>query len=302
MAAVQKFDAYQMVTDRITALLEQGLIPWARPWSDSAACAWSHDSGRPYSFVNQMLLADPGKKYTSIQELLADVKGEWITYKQAIDEGGHVRKGEHGRSVVFFKIAERKTGETDDNGNEVVTTYPILKSYTVFRIDQCEGIRQKHNVNTRTSAIASDATADSIAAEYIHKYGITCNEIESNQAYYSPMIDTVVVPLREQFTSAAEFYSTLYHELTHSTGHKDRLNRLTGCAAFGSEDYSTEELTAEIGSASILATLGIETESSFRNSAAYVQNWLRALKNDKKMIVVASARAEKAIRMILGIE
>ena len=115
------------------------------------------------------------------------------------------------------------------------------------------------------------------------------------------MLDTVVTPLPEQFKDRAEYYSALFHELVHSTGHATRLNRLTECAAFGSEVYSTEELVAEIGSASILATLGIETEASMSNSAAYIKGWLKALKNDKRMIVTASAKAEKAIRMILNI-
>lgn len=299
---MEKFDAYQMVTDRITALLEQGLIPWARPWSSVAACAWSHNDGRQYSLINQMLLADPNKKYSSMAELLKDVTGEWITFEQAKKEGGHVKKGAKGRPVVFFKVYEKKTEETDENGEQVTQKFPVLKRFTVFRVADCEGIKQRYNNEETSNVIPADATADSIAADYVHRFGITCNEVKSNRAYYSPAIDTVVVPLRSQFSSSAEFYSTLYHELTHSTGHKDRLNRLTKTAAFGNGEYSTEELTAEIGAASILATLGIETAESFRNSVGYIQGWLKALKDDKKMIVVAAARAEKAIRLILGID
>ncbi len=112
----------------------------------------------------------------------------------------------------------------------------------------------------------------------------------------------MVTPLPEQFQDSAEYYSTLFHELTHSTGHESRLNRLDKCAAFGSEIYSTEELVAEIGSASLLATLGIETGETLTASAAYIKNWLKAVKNDKRMVVAAASRAEKAVRMILNVK
>lgn len=305
----QKFDAYQMVTDRIVALMESGIIPWARPWSAAAHAsmpsgAWSRRNGESYSLVNQMLLADPDKKYANMNELLDDVRGEWLTFKQALDLGGNVRKGEKGRKVVFFKINEKKTDEKDEEGKEIVKRIPILKAYTVFRVDQCEGIEQKWHKDTAeetANTFVDDLTAEDVIADYIRREGVTMNHVASNRAYYQPSLDTVVLPLKEQFNSAAEYYSTAMHELAHSTGHESRLNRLHGVAAFGDEVYSTEELTAEICSASILATLGIDTEGSLRNSAAYVQSWLKALKNDKKMIVVASARAEKALQMLLDI-
>ena len=300
--STQKFDAYQMVTDRIVALMENGLIPWARPWTgvDTCSGAWSRRDGRAYSMVNQMLLADPDKKYSSWFDLLNDVRGEWLTFKQALDLGGNVRKGEKGRKIVFFKINERK--KTDEDGEETIERFPILKAYTVFRVDQCEGIEQKwYTGKEERPDIAEDFTAEDVIADYIRREGVTLNHVEGNRAYYTPALDTIVLPLRNQFVSSAEYYSTAFHELAHSTGHESRLNRLSGVAAFGDDVYSTEELTAEICSASILATLGIDTEGSLRNSAAYVQNWLKALKNDKKMIVVASARAEKALQLLLDI-
>lgn len=300
----QKFDAYQMVTDRIIALMENGIIPWARPWTGVNACngAWSRRDGRAYSLVNQMLLGDPDKKYSSWQELLDDVRGEWLTFKQALDLGGCVRKGEKGRRIVFFKVNERKTEELDENGEPVVKRFPILKSYTVFRVDQCDGISQKwYTGDNERPEFMDDLTAEDVVSDYIRREGVTVNHVKGDRAYYSPALDTVVLPLKNQFNSAEEYYSTAFHELAHSTGHESRLNRLSDVAAFGSESYSTEELTAEICSASIMATLGIDTAGTLRNSAAYVQNWLKALKNDKKMIVVASARAEKALQLLLDI-
>ncbi|MCD7817944.1 MAG: antirestriction protein, partial [Lachnospiraceae bacterium] len=138
-------------------------------------------------------------------------------------------------------------------------------------------------------------------SEYVSRTGIDFKECASNQAFYSPMQDKVVVPMKSQFQNIEEYYSTTFHELTHSTGHASRLDRFTDgrAAAFGSETYSKEELVAEIGSANILNRLGIETEKSFKNSAAYIQSWLRVLKNDNKFIVSAASKAEKAVEYIM---
>ena len=123
---------------------------------------------------------------------------------------------------------------------------------------------------------------------------------EGDRAFYRPSTDEVVLPIRKQFMSTAEYYSTVFHELTHSTGHASRLNRLTQAAFFGSEDYSKEELVAEIGAAALVNHVGLETSNSIRNSAAYIQNWLKVLRDDKRFIVSASGRAEKAVNLILG--
>lgn len=294
-----KMDAYQMVTDRICAMLEQGFIPWDRPWAMVSDCAWSGNDGHVYSLLNQFMLADPQKKYKNWDELVKDVAGEWVTFKQAADRGGNVRKGEHGRKVVFFTMVPKR----DEDGNETDKMFPIITWSTVFKVSQCDGIEQKFHTDADTLYdFDPDKTADEVADGYITREGITLVQKHCNKACYSPTLDTVTLPLPEQFRDSSEYYSTLFHELTHSTGHERRLNRIIKTAAFGSDDYSAEELVAEIGSASILATLGIEDDTSFRNSAAYVQNWLKALKNDKRLIVTASAKAEKAIKLILGIK
>lgn len=294
-----KIDAYQMVTDRICEMLEQGFIPWNMPWAMAKTSAWSGSDGHVYSLLNQFMLADPKKKYKSWEELTGDIAGEWVTFKQAIDRGGCVRKGETGRKVVYFQMIREK----DEDGNETGKMFPYLKWFTVFKVDQCDGIEQKfHKEAGCLYDFNADQTADEIAKSYVDREKIKLNIKKSNRAYYSPSTDSVVVPLPEQFKNNSEYYSTLFHELTHSTGHPKRLNRLNKNAAFGDDDYSAEELVAEIGSASILATLGIENDKTFRNSTAYIQNWLKALKNDKRMIVTASAKAEKAIKMIFGIK
>ena len=298
-----KYDAYQMVTDRICAMLEQGIRPWVQPWASAVSSAWSGSNGKPYSFLNQMLLADPKKKYNTLEELMDDVRGEWVTFNQAKDRGGCVRKGETGRKVVFFKMIERPTGKLDDDGKEKMETIPFLQSYTVFKISQCDGLTQKYHTNDAAMYdFTGDDAADAVANDYIAREGITFRAEKGDKAFYRPSEDLVVVPKPEQFKDAAEYYSTLYHELTHSTGHQKRLNRIKACAAFGKDEYSTEELVAEIGSASICATLGIENNGSFTNSVSYIGNWLKALRNDKRMIVTAASRAEKAVRMILNVE
>ena len=144
--------------------------------------------------------------------------------------------------------------------------------------------------------------ADNIIINYVTREVINFNEQASNEAYYSPSRDTVVVPMKEQYQHINEYYSTTFHELVHSTGHKNRLNRLetTAVASFGSETYSKEELVAEIGSATILSALEIETKRTFTNSVAYIQNWLNVLKNDNHFIISASSQAEKAVDYILA--
>lgn len=277
-------NVYQMVTDRIIAELEKGLIPWRKPWTGAKEGAYNRVTGRPYSLLNQLLLKH---------------QGEYATFKQIQEAGGHVRKGEKSEIVVFWKIQPVKE-ETED-GTEEIKQIPLLRYYNVFHVaTQCEGIEPKPTAELKELKPIEEA--EKIKEAYKEREHLKIIETVSNKAFYSPSMDYVQVPERQQYTHIEEFYSTLFHELTHSTGHKTRLNRLdTGSNAhFGSESYSKEELTAEIGSAMILNQLGIDTEKSFTNSVAYVQNWLQVLKNDNKFIVSAASRAEKAVKYIMG--
>lgn len=293
------FDAYQMVTDRICQLMEQGFIPWNMPWAMKKTSGWSGQDGHIYSLLNQFMLADPSKKYASFDELIQDIAGEWVTFNEAHNRGGRIKKGAKSRKVVFFKMVHKK----DEDGNETEEVYPVITWSAVFKVSDCEGIEQKYNTDAdKLYDFNANQTAEEVAENYMNREGIKLIVKHGNTAAYNPSEDRVLMPLPEQFKDNAEYYSTLFHELVHSTGHKNRLNRIKDTAAFGKEDYSVEELTAEIGSASIMATLCIENESTFRNSAAYLQNWLKALKNDKKMIVTAAARAEKAIKLILNVK
>lgn len=288
-------DLYTEIADRIISQLEQGVIPWRKPWSGRPDGAVSHATGRPYSLLNQMLLDRPG---------------EYLTFNQVKSEGGRINKGAKARLVVFWKVYRKTETDdagqpvTDDAGQPVYINLPILRYFQVYHIDDTTGIIPKWT-QVPADGPAPDDAAETVFTDYIAREGITFEQLISDEAYYSPGRDLIHLPLREQFDNTAEYYSTAFHEATHSTGHATRLNRFSGdaaAAAFGSENYSKEELTAEIGSASILHMLNLETPQSFRNSAAYIQSWLQALKNDKRMIVGAAARAEKAARLILGTE
>ena len=273
-------DIYAAVTDRIIAQMEQGIIPWEKPWI-SCGKAISHATGKPYSLLNQMLLGRPG---------------EYLTFKQCQEAGGRVRKGEKSSMVVFWKWIEQKDEETGEK-KEV----PFLRYYNVFHIDQCEGISAKHTQET-TFPDGADTltTAQDIIYDYLSREGVKMTHTEGDQAFYRPATDEVVLPIRKQFISTAEYYSTVFHELTHSTGHPSRLNRLTRPSFFGTEDYSKEELVAEIGASALVNYVGLETTNSLRNNTAYIQNWLTVLKGDKRFIVSASGKAEKAVNLILG--
>ncbi len=279
-----KTNVYQMVTDRIIEELEKGVIPWNKPWTGVRSGAYNRISKKPYSLINQMLLKH---------------NGEYATFKQWQQLGGHIRKGEKSEIIVFWKIYEKET--TNDNGEKEIQKIPMLRYYNVFHISQVDGVEPLQEPFNDVKPIES---ADKVIIDYVAREHIDFQEIKSDKAFYNPSHDKVVVPLKEQYKNINEYYSTTFHELTHSTGHKTRLDRLTDnkVAAFGSETYSKEELIAEIGSTTILNTLGIETNSTFKNSVAYIQSWLQVLKNDNKFIVSAAGKAEKAVNYILGID
>ena len=272
-------DIYKEITDRIIAQLEQGIIPWQKPWI-ARGQAVSRATGKPYSLLNQMLLGRPG---------------EYLTFKQVQQEGGYVRKGEKAHMVVFWKWMDVKDEETDE-----IKQIPFLRYYNVFHIDQCEGLATKRVEDLPSTAAAADKAAETVIATYCSRSGVKLFHQEGDKAFYRPATDSVVVPHMRQFALTAEYYSTVFHELTHSTGHASRLGRLDSTAYFGSDAYSKEELIAEIGAAALVNHVGLETAHSFRNSAAYVQSWLKVLKGDKRFIVSAAGKAEKAVNLILN--
>ena len=277
----------EIVTNRIIEELEKGNIPWQRPWSTAGRYAMSHSTKKPYSLLNQMLLRP----------------GEYLTFEECKREGGKVKKGEKGNFVVSW--AKIKKVETDEEGNERTTIIPRLKYYYVFEVSQCEGIERNCTEEPKTYGNTPVESAENIITAYIERETVTFTATDSNRAYYSPSDDAVVVPDLKYFEAVEEYYSTSFHELTHSTMHQDRCNRAEERkgkkVAFGSEEYSKEELVAEIGAATLVNMIGLESDKSFKNSVSYIQSWIGKLKNDKNLIVSASSRAEKAVNYILGI-
>lgn len=289
-------DLYAQITNAIVKEMENGIVPWQKPWQNGTfmGCV-SHTSGKPYSVLNQWLLGNRA--------------GEWLTYKQIQKEGGRVKVGEKASFVVFWEFVNKTELEAicDEHGDQigerrvVVATYPLLKGYHVFHIDQCEGIKPKFENKAKTYDHEPVELAEEIVAGYVEREALRLEIKDTDRACYWPSFDRVEIPARKQFKEGAEYYSTLFHELTHSTGHAKRLNRaeVVNVNFFGSEDYSKEELVAEMGAAFLCQSVGIECEKAFENSVAYLQGWLRALKNDKKLIVIAAAKAEKAAEYIM---
>jgi antirestriction protein ArdC len=288
-------DIYVQITGAIIKELENGTVPWQKPWQNGEfrGCI-SHTSGKPYSMLNQWLLGNRA--------------GEWLTYKQIQKEGGKVKAGEKSSFVVFWDFVNVTKTETeeDENGNKIEVTkivkrYPMLKGYNVFHVEQCEDIKPKFNNKALTYEHTPVEMAEKVVAEYVERENLHLEIKDTNRACYSPLFDCVEIPMRKQFKEGAEYYSTLFHELTHSTGHAKRLNRpeVVNVNFFGSEDYSKEELVAEMGAAFLCQAMQIECEKAFKNSASYIAGWLRALKNDKKLVVMAAAKAEKAAEYIM---
>ncbi len=284
---MERINVYQIVTDRIIEQMNKGIIPWMKPWNGgNEDAAISYTTRKAYSMLNQWLLGETG---------------EYLTFGQIKKMGGMVKKGAKSRFVVYFEMV--KVTKQNEQGEDVIKTYPLLKYYNVFHLNQTEGIESKIKPEELAQAPEMDANADAIIAAYVEREGLKFqNDRKSTKAFYSPVSDAVVVPMPEQYTDIAEYYSTSFHELVHSTMKANRCDRVADNrgAYFGNEDYSREELVAEMGSAMLCSVANVESKKSFRNTVAYLQNWIQALKNDQKMIVWASSRAEKAAKYILG--
>ena len=273
---------YEYVTDRIIKQLEQGTIPWRRPWQGGEPI--NYVTRKPYRGVNRLLL--PG--------------GEYLTWNQIHARGGSVKKGATAYMVVFYKSYTR-VDEMEDEGETLVNIKPtfVLRYYKVFALGDVTGIESRIlPVNNDFEPIAA---AEKIVAGY--KDGPIIEHSDTGRAFYRPSDDIINIPDPKQFDSDAEYYSTLFHEMIHSTGHRSRLDRFKEqkSAAFGSQDYSKEELVAEIGAAMLCGACHIENRT-IENSAAYIKSWLERLRNDKTLIVTAAGKAQTAADYIQGIK
>ncbi len=279
-------DSYQLVTDRIVAALDEGIVPWSKPWRAVAGYGPSSlSTGKPYHGVNVMILG-------STQVAKGYESNYWTTYKGAQGLGGNVLRGEKATPVVFWKFLD-KVNET----GEKTGTIPMLRTFSVFNADQCDGV----NTPPREETPAFDPIE---RAEAISTHMPMRPEVKhspEDRAYYSPNLDYVHLPLPGLFESQEAYYGTMFHELIHATGHSSRLDRagVEGSHSFGSENYAREELVAEIGAAFVCGECDLTPR--VEQSASYIAGWLKALKDDRKLIVSASSQATKAANYILGV-
>ncbi|MEM6845846.1 MAG: zincin-like metallopeptidase domain-containing protein [Bacteroidota bacterium] len=288
-------DVYQIITDYIIRQLEQGIIPWKRPW---------RSVGTPRNFLTK-------KSYRGINLLLLGMNDyatpDYLTYKQAQQLGGHIKKGTKSQIVVFWQMRyydeitkswkNLTQQQTPPKGSKIV---PLLRYYRVFNLEDTEGIDYTvPEMPEPTQDLSTDQLAQAmLPAQALTGLQVICG---GNRACYSPPLDTIYMPSIHHFHCTSAYVNTLYHELSHSTGHQDRLARvgITEAVNNRSERYAKEELIAELGSCFLMHHYGYNRKELLDNSAAYLQSWLGRLHNDKKLIVEAAAGAQKAVDYIL---
>ncbi len=270
-------NVYAVITDRILEALAKGVVPWRKPWRTEAPK--NLVSGREYRGVNVLLLQS--QPFES---------PHWLTFLQAHELGGHVKRGERGTPIVFWKVKE----EEDSNGK--VSKNFLLRYFTVFNVAQCEGIDAPPAVER--PAFNPIEACEKVVSSYKDPPSILTM---GQQAAYLPALDRIWIPKPEQFTSPEEYYSTLFHELAHSTGAAHRLARkgVVDPSRFASHTYSFEELVAECCSAFLATHAGI-APATLENSTAYIASWAGKLRSEPRWIVEAAGHASKAADLILG--
>ena len=283
-----RIDIYAKITDRIVADLEQGVRPWVKPWSVANARGRItrplRHNGLPYQGINTLLLWS---------EAVAKgfVSASWMTFKQSVELGGHIRKGEAGSMVVYASRFTRT--ETDAEGEEVERGIPFLKAYTVFCADQIEGLPEQYYGNW---AVAADPAARIDTADRFFANTGAVIRHGGDEAYFSPALDIVQMPPLDTFHDAPGYYATLGHELTHWTGAASRLDRDLSRYHKDRSFRAHEELVADLGGCFLAADLGIVPELEPRPAhASYLASWLEILKNDKRFIFAAAAHAQRAV-------
>lgn len=293
-------NAYEIITKKIIEILETGTIPWQKPWKVGFEQPINGLTGRKYHGINSMILNSLNFEYPI-----------FLTFNQVKELGGFVKKGEKSCPIVFWSQFEV---ESKKDELETETRF-FLKHFSVFNIAQCENLELPKNIQAiilesevKSNEIDSKkihALETSVASKIINSY-LSATKMElkhaGKQAFYSPVTDQITLPKKNNFLSNETYFATLFHEMAHSTGHKNRLDRFSGKNQFnfGSHSYSKEELVAEMASAFLCQKSGIR--GTINNSASYIASWLKVLKNDQRMIIEASSKAQKACELILGEE
>jgi antirestriction protein ArdC len=292
-------DTYQEVTDTVIKALEEGTVIWQSSWNDA---------GLPKNITTGINYRGWNIFWLNFHTMLKGYQAPfYLTFKQAQQLGGTIKKGESGTKIVYWatiKLKDKAGNNNEEqpttvNNDEKQRTKLVPKAHTVFNIAQTEGIEFPTITPSIKSPLQKIAACEQVVADMPTKPIIITG---GASAYYTPLSDTVVVPSLNSSTSSEGYYSTLFHELAHSTGHENRLNRkeLVNSDGFGNTNYAKEELTAEMTAAFLCAITGIH-QPTIANSAAYIQNWLKALRNDKTLIIKAAAQAQRAADYIMSV-
>ena len=286
-------DVYSRVTDQIVAELEAGVRPWVQPWNAAHAAGEVsrplRHNAMPYRGINVVLLWLAALRQHFTCPL-------WMTYKQAAELGGQVRRGAKGSLVVYADTFTRR--ETGDDGQEQEVAVPFLKSYTVFNAEQIDGLPAHYYAQAEQPTHPVERIER--AERFVANTGADIRH-GGGMAYYAPAGDFVQMPPLASFRQAESYYATLCHELTHYTRHPSRLNRDFGRQRWGDEGYAMEELVAELGAAFLCADLGLTLEIR-DDHAAYIGSWLKVLKNDKRAVFTAAGHAQRAADFLHGLQ
>ena len=291
-----KRDLYQETTNKIIALLENGVLPWRRTWSQYGL-AKNYVSGKAYKGINMILMNNTAYNIPY-----------FLSFKQAKELGGTIKKGAKAEQVLYFKLTfkdengkvlSQETATQYKKAGRVVKVLRFLRYFSVFNIADIEGIEYDiPEVELKDNEQIEKCDQLVLDMPNPPKFETT----NTDKAFYAPLLDLINMPSIKQFENSAEYYSTLFHEMIHSTGHETRLNR-TGISELDKKaknEYSKEELIAEMGAAFLCATTGIDYDAVTENSAAYINGWLKVLKADKRFIFQSAAAAQKAANYILG--
>ncbi|MEP7128044.1 MAG: ArdC-like ssDNA-binding domain-containing protein [Chitinophagales bacterium] len=284
-----RFDAYQAITDAIIERLEAGTAPWRMPWTTAdGSLPKSLTTGKAYRGINPFLLlmSAAAKGYSSPL---------WGTYKAITEKGGQVRKGEKGTTIVFWKRFPTK--ELDEAGNPKQAM--VLRVYTVFNVEQADGLVLPAP-DVDAEPVDHDPIAECEAAIAPYLADLASVRRDGTRAFYVPATDALTVPPLNAHESPEEFYSTMFHEIAHSTGHTSRLDRPTFAGHTTAQAYGKEELVAELGAAMLAGILGV-SPAVIDNSAAYLADWIKTLRGDNKLVVQAAAQAQRAADLVLGV-
>jgi len=275
-----KLDIAQLITDRIISELEKGATPWVKPWRTLKG---TPGEGMPYNPASGTVYRGVNHFWLGMQPYALP---HYVTFKQAQALGGTVKADQKGTPVVYWNVHRKET--TGDNGESVTSAYAFIKHYYVFNVEQCEGLNLPDMPEPPQVDWNSCDQADAIVSRLNLSGGLTH---AGDSAYFRPSSDAIVMPAMAAFDSRENYYATLLHESVHASGHDSRLKRITP-ARFGSEEYAFEELVAELGAAMLCAHCGIDGDL---RHAGYIESWLKALRNDKKFILSASAKAQQAM-------